>query len=609
MSREKSAEIAEEKIITFIPKGRTGNNIFQYMTTLVFSILYDYEYLPFDLFQNKFSNFLCINEENVMAAAAKPPTSPPPLRPICCDGFFQNSNIFMKYRNEIIERIYKSNIYWVNIQGKKEYIQDYLHKISSSHVDVSSNNIYISLRLDDFIQLPDPTSDIIPPSFYLDIIEKHGYFDKLYIICDKIRWDWEHRYLQFFEKWNPIVLNQSLEDDCALMRECPMLIHSNSTLCWSMSFLSKKKKTRFIPMTFHYKSQYLDIIDSETDTLMKVQTLTHNQVYNINYQEFLMKTSIHSLSYCIPDEIILDEEEVEKIIHSKKDLIAALIPGKKNTYFFNDREEKEYYQMYRDAYYAYTEKKGGWDCLRHYEIIANGCIPLFRDLNNCPKQTLTTLPKELLVEIYEKTPPQISFENYKKYLRQIMECFRKKCSCSATANYLLNRIHSTKPLKNFLLIRGNCGVNYTRETTWIGLKRFSQQQGGVSREFPTIHYLYQNSNQRNLYGNGMTYSKRILEDSEKTSEEYVVEKIKSHFWDLIIYGKVGPDEDFEGSFPNMPLWNHVFKNYSKNEIVFLYGGDGCQNMESGGGGGDRYRNHLLHHSSFANCFVRELNII
>src|SRR5437870_10123235 len=48
-------------------------------------------------------------------------------------------------------------------------------------------------------------------------------------------------------------------------------------------------------------------------------------------------------------------------------------------------EEEAYYQGYKDAYYAVTKKKGGWDCMRHYEILANGCIPYFLDLEKCPR--------------------------------------------------------------------------------------------------------------------------------------------------------------------------------------------------------------------------------
>ena len=86
----------------------------------------------------------------------------------------------------------------------------------------------MSLRLDDFIQLPDPVSDIIPPSYYLDIIESRN-FNRLIIVCDTIRHDWERKYLEFFDKWTPTLIQKDIYHDCALYREAPYLIHSNST--------------------------------------------------------------------------------------------------------------------------------------------------------------------------------------------------------------------------------------------------------------------------------------------------------------------------------------------------------------------------------------------
>ena len=37
--------------------------------------------------------------------------------------------------------------------------------------------------------------------------------------------------------------------------------------------------------------------------------------------------------------------------------------------------------------------------MRHYEIIANRCVPIFTYIEDCPKHTLTSLPKELLSSI------------------------------------------------------------------------------------------------------------------------------------------------------------------------------------------------------------------
>jgi hypothetical protein len=67
---------------------------------------------------------------------------------------------------------------------------------------------------------------------------------------------------------------------------------------------------------------------------------------------------------------------------------------------------------------------------------------------------------------------------------------------------------------------------------------------------------------------------------------------------------VGPDEGWEGSLPTMPLWDRVFPKYRKNEIVFLYGGDECIDLTYE----NHYKQHILYHSQFAHCFVRELNM-
>ena len=138
----------------------------------------------------------------------------------------------------------------------------------------------LSLRLDDFIQLPCETSDIIPPSFYINILEQSD-FRQLYIVCDKLKWDWEYKYIEFFKKWNPIFIQGSLHHDASILRDCKKLIHSNSTFCWIMSFFSKTKIQRFIPNTHFYKGQLLEKIH-ENDVMINISPLTHKEVFEIS---------------------------------------------------------------------------------------------------------------------------------------------------------------------------------------------------------------------------------------------------------------------------------------------------------------------------------------
>ena len=67
--------------------------------------------------------------------------------------------------------------------------------------------------------------------------------------------------------------------------------------------------------------------------------------------------------------------------------MAPLIPGKKSSQGY--KSEQDYYKRYQDSIFALTYKKLGWDSLRHYEILMNGCIPLFLNIEKCPEKILT----------------------------------------------------------------------------------------------------------------------------------------------------------------------------------------------------------------------------
>ncbi len=151
---------------------------------------------------------------------------------------------------------------------------------------------------------------------------------------------------------------------------------------------------------------------------------------------FKNTTNILPISLAVPRDKIINE-----ISKTYNHLLAPLIPGKLKTYIYND--EISYYEMYKKSIFALTNKKKGWDCLRHYEILMNGAIPLFLDLENCPKLTLNTLPKKKLLFYFEKYEKILSFYNplkiYKKnYLtfKLIKNFIKNFRSDKSTQNYL-----------------------------------------------------------------------------------------------------------------------------------------------------------------------------
>lgn len=77
--------------------------------------------------------------------------------------------------------------------------------------------------------------------------------------------------------------------------------------------------------------------------------------------------------------------EFEEAARNKIREFADLGPGEtgdKSNYRYGPDDEAAYHKMYQNSLFALTKKKGGWDCLRHYEILANGCIPIFETLSS-----------------------------------------------------------------------------------------------------------------------------------------------------------------------------------------------------------------------------------
>ena len=89
--------------------------------------------------------------------------------------------------------------------------------------------------------------------------------------------------------------------------------------------------------------------------------------------------NVYPINFAIPKEKI-----VHTINPKPLNILAPLIPGKYSTYIYEN--EQDYYQSYQNSIFALTYKKVGWDSLRHYEILMNGCIPLFLNIDKCPEK-------------------------------------------------------------------------------------------------------------------------------------------------------------------------------------------------------------------------------
>ena len=171
---------------------------------------------------------------------------------------------------------------------------------------------------------------------------------------------------------------------------------------------SIRRSNLFFDNVVKYNNKFI-FIDGEDDNY--IETKYANLGLYFKRELLLENSKIQPISFAIPKSKILSE-----IDYNPKNILAPLIPGRLNTYNYDN--ESEYYEMYKKSIFALTYKKAGWDCLRHYEILMNGCIPLFLYIENCPKNIITTLPKQKLTDSLNEFENIFSFYNPLKIFKK-----------------------------------------------------------------------------------------------------------------------------------------------------------------------------------------------
>ena len=267
---------------------------------------------------------------------------------------------------------------------------------------------------------------------------------------------------------------------------------------------------------------------------------------------------IHPITFSIPEEKICNKPLV------KTKIVSNLIPGNISTYIYNT--EEEYYKECQQSFFALTMKKAGWDCMRHYEIIANGCIPYFIDIENCPKNTMYLLPKELIIEgnsLYKKfyKNPSENIKEYYELQQKMIDYTKEHLTTKKMAQYVLSRID--KKVSKILYLSGDPSPDYLRCLTLHGLKELI---GSDCHDYPKIEHIYKsNINVNKLYGKGMSYS-NLLDQSlhNDVLNATILEDIKNKYYDIVIYGSY---------HRGMPLYDFVTSIYDPSDIILFCGED------------------------------------
>jgi len=138
--------------------------------------------------------------------------------------------------------------------------------------------------------------------------------------------------------------------------------------------------------------------------------------------------------------------------------------------------------------FAVTRRKAGWDCMRHLEILANGAVPYFPDLESMPDLTMQHHPKHL----YERAKKMdgvhydgdilrpssffintsvFSFDQYFALAEETLKYSREHLTTRAMAQYLLQTVgfSSTDDVSK-ILFATHCVDDYLQDATLHGLK-------------------------------------------------------------------------------------------------------------------------------------------
>jgi hypothetical protein len=242
------------KVVWFVPRGRTGNNLFQYIAAEVIKYIYGFDIvLPASNISESIHQIDCkeydaicnkyINDKTHISHHDKE---------IALNGYFQKSFILLKLRNYILKYFNSYNTTRIN----DTYTIADFNNCHTKHIIESNNSLVLHLRLDDFIHENSPP-EIFNKTDLGSIIDTL-IFDKLYILSDKINHDWEKRYIQYFiDKYDAICLSGSFFDDFNLMRITPKLITSNSTFSWIAAYLGNNGEVHIPYSDFHKENQVL----------------------------------------------------------------------------------------------------------------------------------------------------------------------------------------------------------------------------------------------------------------------------------------------------------------------------------------------------------------
>jgi len=241
------------------------------------------------------------------------------------------------------------------------------------------------------------------------------------------------------------------------------------------------------------------------------------------------------------------------------------VPGKG----YRITDEETYLWVYAAAHFVRTKKKGGWDCMRHLEIIAAGSLPIVDHAFVLDEFALFMYPKECFrafASAGHRARPRPA--EYQLLREGMWRFFLDHLTCGAVVRYVAAAVDFDPcHLRPVLFLDESLPIHcdYLATSVLIGFREVLGTGVHVWRE-PTYLYANWTGDPKTLYGNGFGYSMTLPSAllSYGLADAVVRHRLLSGFYHAVIYGNYGR---------SLPFWEDVVAALPPSRVWAFYGED------------------------------------
>lgn len=256
------------------------------------------------------------------------------------------------------------------------------------------------------------------------------------------------------------------------------------------------------------------------------------------------------------------EESPKRNSSETRDLVSSIVPGARYSFV----NEKEYLRTYGRSHLALSHKKGGWDCLRHLEIIAAGCVPLFPESEDIPSETMFFYPKHFFGLVWQEFLRTGRHPDNKT--KDALWVFaQENLSTMKMSQYVLDATEASSSRVLFVDENLPLKADYLSVMTLIGLKQLFGASVEVAFPVPYVYSNYSGST-LGLYGRGFGYCAKLDSKMQSQGERkgIIPEFSRAYLqsFDLVVVGSV---------MRNVRSLPEVLRYVPSEKIALLHGED------------------------------------